>query len=149
MVFYPSSLPLVIHSWRKAGKCSDASLAILPSKQRRAKVTKIVVLDKIGEHCEPYDRKYILGEVAGYCYRNPSILRNAGMTTVMHRGYLAHKGVWENHDKPVSCVCFEIDELTEAKWQFLLDGIGGWSVDLELLPDDWEMTVIYPSKFKR
>jgi hypothetical protein len=110
---------------------------------------KIVVLDKIGENYEPYDRKYILGEVAGYCYRNPSILRNAGMTTVMHRGYLAHKGVWENHDKPVSCVCFEIDELTEAKWQFLLDGIGSWAVELRLLPDDWETTVIYPSEFRK
>jgi hypothetical protein len=94
---------------------------------------KIVVVDKIGEHYEPYDRKYILDQVAGYCYRNPSILRNAGMTTV----------------KLVSCVCFEIDELTEAKWQFLRHGIGSWAVDLKVLPDGWETTVMYPSEFKK
>lgn len=110
---------------------------------------KIVVLDKIGKIYEPYDRQYILGEVAGYCYRNPSILRNAGMTTVMARGYLAHKSVWEDHEKPVSFVCFEIDELTEAKWEFLLSSIGSWAVELKVLPDDCETTIIYPSKFKK
>ena len=94
---------------------------------------KIVVVDKIGEHYEPYDRKYILDQVAGYCYRNPSILRNAGMATV----------------KSVSCVCFEIDELTEAKWKFLRNGIGSWAVDLKVLPDDWETTIMYHSEFKK
>ena len=112
-------------------------------------VKKIVVLDRIGENYEPYDRQFILGEVASYCHRNPSILRNAGMTTVMHRGYLAHESVWENHEKPVSCVCFEIDELTEAKWEFLLAGIGSWAVELKVLPDDEETTIIYPSEFEK
>ena len=107
---------------------------------------KIVVLNKIGEIYEPYDRQYILGEVAGYCYRNPSILRNASMTSVWARGYA--NGAWENHCKWVSCVSFEIDELTEAKWEFLLDGIGSWAVELKVLPDDWETTVIYPSEFR-
>jgi hypothetical protein len=110
---------------------------------------KIVVLDTIGENYEPYDRQYILGEVAGYCHRNPSILRNASMTSVWARGYLAHKGVWEDHRKWVSCVCFEIDEVTEAKWEFLLSSIGSWAVELKVLPDDWETTVIYPSEFKK
>lgn len=110
---------------------------------------KIVLLDVIEVYTEPYDRQYLLGEVAGYCYRNPSILRNAGMTTVMARGYLACKGVWEDHEKPVSCVCFEIDELTEAKWEFLLESIGSWAVELKVLPDDWETTTIFPSEFKK
>ena len=113
---------------------------------------KIVVIDKTGENYEPYDRKYILGEVAGYCYRNPSILRNAGMTTVMNRGYtyLAHKSAWYyTHEESVSCVCFEIDELTEAKWRFLINGIGSWAVNLEVLPDDCETTIMYPSEFKK
>jgi len=111
---------------------------------------KIVVLDKIGDYYEPYDRPHVLGGVARICHDNPSILRNAGYTTVMARGYLAHKGVWENHDKPVSCVCFEIDELTEAKWEFILewpDSIG--AVEFDVLPDDWETTVIYPSEFRK
>ncbi len=110
---------------------------------------KIALYDVIGKHYEPYDRQYLLGEVAGYCHRNPSILRNAGMTSVWARGYLAHKGVWENHKKIVSCVCFEIDEVTEAKWEFLLSSIGSWAVELKVLPDDWETTIIYPSEFKK
>jgi hypothetical protein len=109
---------------------------------------KIVILDVIGKSYEPYDRKYLLVQVAGYCHLNQSILRNAGMTTVMARGYLAHKGVWENHEKPVSCVCFEIDEVTDAKWRFLLNGIGSWAVTLEVLPDNWETTIHFPSEFK-
>ena len=108
---------------------------------------KIALLDVIGNGYEPYDRQYLLDQVAGYCGRNPSILRNAGMTTVMARGYLAHRGVWENHEKPVSCVCFEIDEITDAKWRFLLNGIGSWAVKLEVLPDDTETTILYPSEF--
>lgn len=124
-------------------------LGIMPIKDRRANMKKIVVLDKIDDYLEPYDRQYILGEVAGYCHRNPSILRNAGMTSVWARGYLAHKGIWKDYCKWVSCVCFEIDELTEAKWKFLLDSIGSWAVELKVLPDDWETTVIYLSKFKK
>ncbi len=108
---------------------------------------KICIFDTTGSGYEPYDRQYILREVAGYCHRNPSILRNAGMTTVLSRGYLAHKSVWEDHDKLTSCVCFEIDELTEAKWEFLLCGIGSFAVELKVLPDDWETTIIYPSEF--
>lgn len=107
---------------------------------------KIVVLDKIGENYEPYDRPYILGEVAGYCRRNPSILRNASMTSVWRRGY--KEGVWEDHCKWVSYVSFEIDELSEEKWEFLLASIGSWAVELEMLPDDWETTIIYPSEFR-
>lgn len=111
-------------------------------------MTKIALYDQIKIGYEPYDRKYLLGEVAGYCHRNPSILRNAGITTVMAYGYRAHQGVWENHEKPVSCVCFELDEVTEAKWEFLLSSIGSWAVELKVLPDDWETTIIYPSEFK-
>lgn len=112
-------------------------------------MTKIALFDKIESYTEPYDRQYLLGEVVGYCHRNPSILRNAGMTTVMARGYRAHQGVWEDHEKLVSVVCFEIDEITEAKWEFLLSSIGSWAVELKVLPDDWETTIIFPSEFKK
>lgn len=108
---------------------------------------KIVVRDKIGDMYEPYDRQYILDQVAGYCHRNPSILRNAGMTSVRGRGY--KNGAWENHDKMVSYVCFELDALTDAKWEFLQNSIGSWAVELEVLLDDTETTIHYPSEFAR
>ncbi|MDO8728797.1 MAG: hypothetical protein Q7K26_02775 [bacterium] len=110
---------------------------------------KIVVLDKIVDGIEPYDRQYVLGEVAGYCRRNPSILRNAGIVIVMSRGYHSRIGVWDDTARPVYCVCFEIDELTEAKREFLLEGIGSWAVELKVLPDYWETTILYPSEFKK
>ncbi len=90
-----------------------------------------------------------MGEVAGDCHRNPSILRNAGIATVRGRGYLAHKGVWEDHNKMVSYVCFELDEMTDAKWEFLQSSIGSWAVKLEVLPDDTETTIHYPSEFSK
>lgn len=109
---------------------------------------KIVVLDRIDQNHEPYDRPYILQTVADLCQRNATILRNAGMTTVMARGYLSHKRRWEDHTKPVSCVCFEIDELTKEKCTFLFHSIGSYAVELDVLPKDWETTVIYPSEFR-
>jgi len=110
-------------------------------------VKKIVILDQINNHLEPYDRQYILGEVAGYCHRNPSILRNASMTSVWGED---HKdGMWETHEKVIHCVSFEIDELTEGKWEFLCSSIGSWAVELKVLPDDWETTVIFPSEFEK
>ena len=108
---------------------------------------KIVVLDKIDHFYEPYDRPYILQIMTDLCHRNAAILRNAGMTTVMARGYLAHKRRWEDHEKPVSCVCFEIDELTKEKCAFLFHSIGSYAVELDVLPKDWETTLIYPSEF--
>lgn len=116
-------------------------------RKKKAAVRKIVVRDITEAGYEPYDRQYILGEVAGYCQRNPSILRNAGMTTVLGRGYLERESVWENHSKPVHYVCFELDELTDAKWEFLQSSIGSWAVRLDVLPDDTEVTVHYPSEF--
>ena len=110
---------------------------------------KIALLDIVEPGYESYDRHYLLGQVAGYCYRNPSILRNAGMTTVKTRGYLAHKQRWEDHERPVSCVCFEINEITESKWNFLLSSIGSWAVTLQILPDETETTILYPSEFLR
>ena len=110
---------------------------------------KIVLLNLVTKNHEPYDRNYLLGEVARYCYRNPSILCNAGMTSVWARGYLGHERRWENHCKWVSCVCFEIDEITEAKWKFLEESIGSWAIELKVLPDDWETTIIYPSEFQQ
>lgn len=107
---------------------------------------KIVVLDTIGDCYEPYDRSYILDQVAGYCSRNPSILRNASMTTVRAQGY--RNGKWEAHKKPVQCVAFEVAYLSDAVWDFLNSGIGSWAVKLEVLPDDQEMTIIYPSDFQ-
>lgn len=112
-------------------------------------VKKVVVRDITEDGYEPYDRQYILGEVAAYCDRNPSILRNAGMTTVRGRGYLEHKSVWEDHEKPMHYVCFEIDEITDAKWDFLENSIGSFAVKLEVLPDDTETTTSYPSEFAR
>lgn len=119
---------------------------------------KVVILDIVGDGYEPYDRRFILGEVAGCCHRNPSILRNAGMTTVHARGYLAHNGKWENRTKPVHCVSFEVKELTAAIRDFLHSAIGrwrgeenmlgNWAVELDVLPHDWETTVIYPSEFQ-
>lgn len=109
---------------------------------------KIIVLDRIGAYYEPYDRPYILQEVANLCHRNAAILRNAGMTSVMARGYLAHQQRWEDHEKSVSCVCFEIDELTREKCEFLFHSIGSFAVELDVLPEDWEVTVIYPSDFR-
>ncbi len=106
---------------------------------------KIVVLDKVESCHEPYDRQYILGEVAGYCHRNPSILRNASVTRLWRQGY--KNGAW-GHCEWVWCVSFEIDELTEGKWEFLREGIGSWAVELEVLPDDQETTVVFPSEFK-
>lgn len=108
---------------------------------------KVVILDKIGKIFEPYDRMYILEQVAGICYRNSSILRNASMTSVWRRGYA--NGRWEDHCKWVSCVSFEVDEITEKKWKFLLSSIGSWAVEIEVLPDDCETTVIFPSEFKK
>ena len=110
---------------------------------------KIALIDITEPGYEPYDRKYLLGEVAGYCYRNPSILRNAGMTTVTARGYLAHRSEWSNNEKPVSCVCFEIDEITDAKWEFLLSSIGSWAIRLQILSDEEETTIVYPSEFRK
>lgn len=107
---------------------------------------KIVVLDWIGEHFEPYDREYILDQVAGYCYRNPSILRNASFTRFMWHAY--KNGAWEDRLSSVICVSFEIDEITEAKWQFLQSSIGSWAVTLKVLPDDWSTLVMYPSEFR-
>ena len=109
---------------------------------------KIVVLDRIDENHEPYDRPYILQTVADLCHRNAAILRNASMTTVMARGYLSHQRRWENHLKPVSCVCFEIDELTNEKCAFLFHSIGSYAVELDVLPKDWETPIIYPSEFR-
>ena len=110
---------------------------------------KVVLLDCTKENFEPYDRMYLLGEVARCCNRNQSILRNAGMTSVWARGYFGHKRIWEDHSKWVSCVCFEIDEITKAKWKFLQESIGSWATELKVLPDDWETTVIYPSDFQQ
>lgn len=118
---------------------------------------KVVILDIVMDGYEPYDRQYLLGQVAGCCHRNPSILRNAGMTTVHARGYLAHRGKWANHTKPVHCVSFEVKELTAAIRDFLRSAIGrwkgeeafgNWAVELDVLPDDWETTAIYPSEFR-
>lgn len=109
---------------------------------------KIVVLDKVDDLYEPYDRQFILQTVATLCHRNAAILRNAGMTSVLHRGYLAHERKWEDHKKWVSCVCFEIDELTREKCEFLFHSIGSYAVELSVLPEEWEVTVIYPSEFR-
>lgn len=121
----------------------------LAARQGGSAMKKIALYDIARNGYEPYDRQYLMGQVADCCRRNPSILRNAGMTTVMARGYLAHESVWEDREKPVSVVCFEIDELTDAKREFLLSSIGSWAVKLGVLPDDWETTVIYPSEFKK
>lgn len=85
-------------------------------------------------------------------------LRNASMTTVRALRYLAHKGEWENHTKPVHCVSFEVKELTAAIRHFLSSAIGrwrgeentlgNWAVELDVLTDEWETTVIYPSDFR-
>lgn len=109
---------------------------------------KVVILDQVGEYLEPYDRQYILDIVAGYCQRNPSILRNASMTSVMGRGY--KNGAWEKHEKCLSCVSVEVDEITEAKWKFLQLAFGNqaYRVELQVLPDDWETTIIYRSEFR-
>jgi hypothetical protein len=109
---------------------------------------KLVVLDKIDDLYEPYDRPYILQTVATLCHKNATILKNTGYTSVWRRGYLAHQGVWENHCKWVSCVCFEIDELTPDKCAFLFASIGSYAVELEVLPTEWETTIIYPSEFR-
>jgi hypothetical protein len=112
-------------------------------------VKKIVVRDITEEGYEPYDRPYILDEVAGLVSRSKSILRNAGMTTVYGHGYKAHRKAWDTNEKPCHYVCFEIDEITDAKWEFLENSILSIAVKLEVLPDDTEVTVHYPSQFAR
>ncbi|MEK7087046.1 MAG: hypothetical protein AAB935_02175 [Patescibacteria group bacterium] len=108
---------------------------------------KVALIDKPSSITEPYDRKYMLGMVAGYCYRNPSILRNASLTYVWERGY--KNGAWEDNYSWILCVSFEIDELNEAKWEFLEAGIGEYWIDFHVLPDDWKTFIIYPSEFKK
>lgn len=110
---------------------------------------KIVILDRVEEGYEPYDRKYILGEVALCCQRNSSILRNASMTTVWARGYLGHEERWEDHNKWVHCVSLEAKYLDERVWGFLQEAVGSgrWPVELGKLSDEWETTVHYPSEF--
>lgn len=106
---------------------------------------KIVILDKIGKVYEPYDREFILQMTYEFCCRNSCIIRNVSMTSVWKQGYF--DGAWEDHCKWVSYVSFEIDEIIDAKWQFLLVSIGSYAVNLEILPDDWETTIIFPSNF--
>lgn len=106
----------------------------------------VVLLDVIDQQHEPYDRPYLLEQVAGYCHRNPSLFGDAGYTTVYARGYLAHKRAWENHEKPVNCVYFEVRELNEKVWEFLRSSIGSWAVQLAELPDDCETTPIYRAR---
>ncbi len=108
---------------------------------------KIALIDKPGPTTEPYDRKYMLGVVAGYCYRNPSILRNASLTLARGRNY--RNGKWDDDESWVPCVSFEIDELDEARWEFLRAGIGEYWIDFHVLPDDWATQIIYPSEFKK
>ncbi len=107
---------------------------------------KIVILDKIDQYHEPYDREYMLQMVYSFCSRSSSIARNTSMTSVWREGY--KDGAWEAHKKAVSCVSFELDEITEVKWQFLDELRDYWGdVALAVLPDDWETTIICPSEF--
>lgn len=108
---------------------------------------KIALIDKPSLITEPYDRKYMLGVVAGYCYRNPSILRNASLTYAMGCGY--KNGKWDDNYSRILYVSFEIDELDEARWEFLRAGIGEYWIDFRVLPDNWQTLVIYPSEFKK
>ncbi len=108
---------------------------------------KIALLDINDKHYEPYDRKFILQMVYEFCVRNSCIVRNPSMTSLWCRGY--KDGAWEDHCKWVSCVSFEIDEITNEKWKFLNSegSIGSWAVKLKVLPDDEETTIIHHSEF--
>ena len=107
---------------------------------------KIVLLDKIDENHEPYDREYMLQMVYTFCSRNSCIARNVSITSLYRNGY--KDGVWETHNKWVSYISFEIDEVTKAKLEFLDSLRDYWGdVKFQVLPDDWKTTILCPSEF--
>lgn len=103
---------------------------------------KIVILDLIGKNCEPYDRRFMLQMTYEFCLRNSCIIRNVSSIDLRKRIRLGGEVVNAPH------ISFEIDEITEAKWEFLLNSIGSWAVKLEALPDDSGTNILIPSDFK-
>lgn len=104
-------------------------------------MAKIVVRDIVDVGYEPYDRQYMLGIVAGYCQRNPSILRNPGMVTLPGYGYKSHRERWDDHQKPVHYVAFDVVGNLPAAMQFLKTAIGRWAVKLEVVSQETETTL--------
>ena len=104
---------------------------------------KIVILDLTESYCEPYDRRFMLQMTYEFCLRNSCIIRNVSSINLCKRVRPGGGVVNAPH------ISFEIDEITEAKWQFLLNSIGSWAVKLEVLPDDAETTILIPSEFKK
>ncbi|MFZ1987831.1 MAG: hypothetical protein WAV21_02240 [Minisyncoccia bacterium] len=106
-------------------------------------VKKIALLDVVQNGYEPYDRRFMLQMTYEFCLKNPSIIRNVSLVNLLRQVRLGGRVINAPH------ISFEIDEITEAKWEFLLDSIGSWAVKLEVLPDDTETTILVPSEFRK
>ncbi len=102
----------------------------------------IVLRDVIEKNFEPYDRKYLLGEMAGMCDRIP-FLKNSGLCSLQGMGY--KDGEWERHEKVMTYVCLEINEITGGEWTFTQEAIGEWAVKLELLQIHPEDVSVFPT----
>lgn len=106
-----------------------------------SKAQKIVILDRIGNAYEPYDRKFMLQMTYEFCCRNSCIIRNVSVVLLRRQIRVRTPQVLALH------VCFEIDSLSDAKWKFLRNSIGSWAVGLKILPGDADTTILFPSDF--